>query len=79
MQRWRYTVYDRTQNKWLKEFQRPLRSCDAAVTRWTRHPEKAMRFPRTKTARGVARWIEADNRGQCVVLNARGIAVQEGG
>lgn len=71
----RYTVFDEAQRKWLAAFHRPEKQCDAAVTRWTRRPEQAMRFPGVKSARGVARWIDAGELGKVVVRNARGEAV----
>lgn len=75
MAKLRYTIYDTVNKKWLRGLQKPVRQCDAAVTCWTRNPEKAMRFPGTKSARGVARWLDGEHYGGCMVLNARGEAV----
>lgn len=68
----RYTVYDAANKKWLRGIQKPVEQCDAAVTWWTRNPEKAMRFPGTKSARGIARWLDGEAHGGCLVLNAKG-------
>lgn len=75
MTKLRYTVYDTSQKKFLKSFHRPVDRLDAAVTHWTREPDKAMRFPGTKSARGVAMWLDDNSYGGCIVLNARGNAV----
>lgn len=72
MAKLRYTVYDASEEKWLASYKKPVRGCDAAVTRWTRNPELAMRFPGTKSARGVARWLDMNRHGGCIVLNAKG-------
>ena len=71
----RYTVFDKARKMWLAGFQRPEKQCDAAVTRWTRKKEFAMRFPGAKSARGVARWIDGNPVGNVIVRNARGEAV----
>ena len=71
----RYTVFDKARKMWLAGFQRPEKQCDAAVTRWTRKPDHAMRFPGAKSARGVARWIDSGAAGNVVVRNAKGEAV----
>ena len=73
--RLRYSIYDAVQQKWLMSFQKPDKRCDAAVTRWTRNPEYAMKFPGTKSARGVAMWLDANGKGGCMVINAKGVAV----
>ena len=75
MEKLRYTIYDTAQQKWLSAYKVPVRECDAAVTRWTRRKEYAMRFPGTKSARKVARWLDANRHGGCVVLNAKGESV----
>lgn len=72
MKRLRYSIYDTTQKKYLSEFHRPVDKLDAAVTNWTRKPQYAMRFPGSKSARSVAKWLGENSHGGCVVLNARG-------
>ena len=72
MMKFRYSIYDTTQKKYLSEFHRPVDKLDAAVTNWTRKPQSAMRFPGAKSARCVARWLGENSHGGVVVLNARG-------
>ena len=71
MEKLRYAIFDVTTKKYLSEFHRPIDKLDAAVTKWTRKRERAMRFPGAKSARGVARWLDDNSHGGCVVLNAR--------
>ena len=68
----RYTIFDTVTRRYLCTFHRPVEKLDAAVTQWTRYKEKALRFPGVKSARGVARWLDTDECGGCVVMNARG-------
>ena len=75
MAKLRYTIFDTTTKKYLSEFHRPVDKLDAAVTNWTRKREQAMKFPGTKSARGVARWLYDNSHGGCVVVNARGAVV----
>jgi hypothetical protein len=71
----RYTIYDTAQQKYLSQFHRPVDRLDAAVTNWTRSRERAMKFPGAKSARSVARWLDANSHGGCIILNARGNVV----
>lgn len=75
MTKLRYTVYDTTSKKSLLSFHRPVDKLDAAVTKWTRNRECALKFPGTKSARNVALWLNANHHGGCVVLNAKGAIV----
>lgn len=75
MQKLRYSIYDTTTKKYLSVFHRPVSEADIAVTNWTRSAARAMKFPGVKSARGVARWLDDNSHGGCVVLNARGSIV----
>lgn len=72
MKKLRYSIYDVAAKKYLSEFHRPVSEVDVAVTNWTRKPQCAMRFPGTKSARNVARWLDDNSHGGCIVLNAKG-------
>ena len=68
----RYTIYDTVRQRYLTAFHKPIDEVDAAVTNWSRHSDRAMKFPGTKSARKVSQWLNANDYGGCIVLNARG-------
>lgn len=68
----RYRIYDTVQGQYLASFRKPVKGCDAGVTRWTWNPEHAMLFYGVKSARGVQMWLDCEKYGGCVILNARG-------
>lgn len=66
----RYTVYDTEKREYLVQITAPTGSTDAVVTEWTKHPEKAARFPGVKSASAVVRMLGSYS--QFVVKNAKG-------
>lgn len=52
-----YRVYDTVQRQYLAGFRKPVKGCDAAVTRWTENPEGAMRFRVLAAARSAVAWL----------------------
>ena len=48
MKRPRYAVYDTETHKYLREALLPDGDPRQRVTKWTRHPERAQRFPGIK-------------------------------
>ena len=75
MAKLRYSVYDTTRKRFLKSVAQYDDGPDSLVTDWTRHNERALRFPGAKSARGMAKRLEDANYDGVVVLNARGYTV----
>lgn len=67
----RYSIYDTTTGRYLVSFKKPVKGCDAAVTRWSPQREFAMKFRGVKSAKCVAMWLDCEKYGGCVVLNGR--------
>ena len=66
----RYTVYDTWQHKYLRQATQPLGTADQLHTEWTRHPERAQRFPGIKSADAM---LEKLGRfSEFVIINGKG-------
>ena len=72
MAKMRYIVLDTTTQEYLASFHIPVATVDAAVTNWTPYIDLAMKFPGVRSAKNVARWLDGNRYGGCVVLNAKG-------
>ena len=54
MKQGRHVVFDTWQGKWLEEAVMPTGEARISVTKWTRHRERAYRFPSLQAARNMA-------------------------
>lgn len=71
MRKLRYAVYDTETGKYLRVAL--LLGPHLRVTKWTRRPEKAQRFPGIKSAQSMVDALGDWNN--IVILNARGVIV----
>ena len=70
MTRKRYTVYNTELRKYLHSATLPDGDPRSMLSTWTSRPEKALRFPGIKSARGMV--AKLGNYGEYVVKNDRG-------
>ena len=68
--RLRYTVYNTALRRYLESASMPDGDPRAIVTKWTGHPERALRFPGVKSALGMV--ARLGNYSEFVVKNERG-------
>lgn len=73
MRKPRYAVYDTETNEYLQEVLLPFGSTRVRVTRWTRHPKEAQRFPGIKSAQAMVDALGNDSN--IVILNGKGVIV----
>lgn len=70
MTRKRYTVYDTSMRKYLESAVLPDGDPRHLHTEWTRRPERALKFPGVKSARGMV--AKLGSYSEFVVKNDRG-------
>ena len=73
MRRMHYMVFDTSQRKYLELAVQPLGTDGELVTKWTRHPEKALKFPGIKSGQRMVRKLGGYS--EIVVKNERGEVV----
>ena len=71
MRKPRYAVYDTETGKYLRVAM--LLGPHLRVTKWTRHPKEAQRFPGIKSAQAMVDALGNDSN--IVILNGRGVIV----
>ena len=70
MRKLRYTIYDTAAKKYLERAEQPLGNERQLATQWTRHPERAQRFPGIKSADAM---LEKLGRySEFIIINGRG-------
>ena len=70
MRKLRYTIYDTWQKKYLERAEQPPWNERQLATQWTRHPERAQRFPGIKSADAM---LEKLGRySEFIIINGRG-------
>ncbi len=68
----RYSLFDTHRRKWLSSCVVDDTGKKIIGVAWTLNREYAMRFPGVKSAKGMARRLEAEYGGRLVISNARG-------
>ena len=66
----RYTVYNTAMRRYLARATMPLGDQSEMVTEWTKHQERAQKFPGKKSAEAMVRKLGSYS--EFVVKNARG-------